>query len=214
MDNGNIKDINELRKEKEEKEKKQNIHEEEKEVNVNENKEEQPEENVSEKEEVKEDKEIKEEKKEKVKEEESLEDKYNKLNESYLRILADFDNYKKRAAKDREAMIIYSTSKFAEGLFPIIDNFKRALESEDDKESGFYAGVNMIFTQLSELLKSEGIETIEAVDTVFDPNKHNAVAVDKVEDKEDNIVLEVFQDGYVYKEKVLRPAMVKVNKLK
>ncbi len=200
MDNGNIKDINELRKEKEEKEKKQNIHEEEKEVNVNENKEEQPEENVSEKEEVK--------------EEESLEDKYNKLNESYLRILADFDNYKKRAAKDREAMIIYSTSKFAEGLFPIIDNFKRALESEDDKESGFYAGVNMIFTQLSELLKSEGIETIEAVDTVFDPNKHNAVAVDKVEDKEDNIVLEVFQDGYVYKEKVLRPAMVKVNKLK
>ncbi len=214
MDNGNIKDINELRKEKEEKEKKQNIHEEEKEVNVNENKEEQPEENVSEKEEVKEDKEIKEEKKEKVKEEESLEDKYNKLNESYLRILADFDNYKKRAAKDREAMIIYSTSKFAEGLFPIIDNFKRALESEEDKESGFYAGVNMIFTQLSELLKSEGIETIEAVDTVFDPNKHNAVAVDKVEDKEDNIVLEVFQDGYVYKEKVLRPAMVKVNKLK
>lgn len=214
MDNGNIKDINELRKEKEEKEKKQNIHEEEKEVNVNENKEEQPEENVSEKEEVKEDKEIKEEKKEEVKEEESLEDKYNKLNESYLRILADFDNYKKRAAKDREAMIIYSTSKFAEGLFPIIDNFKRALESEDDKESGFYAGVNMIFTQLSELLKSEGIETIEAVDTVFDPNKHNAVAVDKVEDKEDNIVLEVFQDGYVYKEKVLRPAMVKVNKLK
>lgn len=214
MDNGNIKDINELRKEKEEKEKKQNIHEEEKEVNVNENKEEQPEENVSEKEEVKEDKEIKEEKKEEVKEEESLEDKYNKLNESYLRILADFDNYKKRAAKDREAMIIYSTSKFAEGLFPIIDNFKRALESEEDKESGFYAGVNMIFTQLSELLKSEGIETIEAVDTVFDPNKHNAVAVDKVEDKEDNIVLEVFQDGYVYKEKVLRPAMVKVNKLK
>ena len=183
-------------------------------MNVNENKEEQPEENVSEKEEVKEDKEIKEEKKEKVKEEESLEDKYNKLNESYLRILADFDNYKKRAAKDREAMIIYSTSKFAEGLFPIIDNFKRALESEEDKESGFYAGVNMIFTQLSELLKSEGIETIEAVDTVFDPNKHNAVAVDKVEDKEDNIVLEVFQDGYVYKEKVLRPAMVKVNKLK
>lgn len=214
MDNGNIKDINELRKEKEEKEKKQNIHEEEKEVNVNENKEEQPEENVSEKEEVKEDKEIKEEKKEEVKEEESLEDKYNKLNESYLRILADFDNYKKRAAKDREAMIIYSTSKFAEGLFPIIDNFKRALESEEDKGSGFYAGVNMIFTQLSELLKSEGIETIEAVDTVFDPNKHNAVAVDKVEDKEDNIVLEVFQDGYVYKEKVLRPAMVKVNKLK
>ena len=207
MDNGNIKDINELRKEKEEKEKQKNMKDEEKEVKKEENKEQIKEEKVNET--IEEKEEVKEEKKE-----ESFEEKYNKLNESYLRILADFDNYKKRAAKDREAMIIYSTSKFAEGLFPIIDNFKRALESEEDKESGFYAGVNMIFTQLSELLKSEGIETIEAIDTAFDPNKHNAVAVDKLEDKEDNIVLEVFQDGYVYKEKVLRPAMVKVNKLK
>ncbi|WP_290771185.1 nucleotide exchange factor GrpE [Anaerofustis sp.] len=197
MSNDNIKDINELRKEKEEKEKKKNMKDETKEVKKEKNTEEKKVDD----------------KKEEVKSE-SFEDKYNKLNESYLRILADFDNYKKRAAKDKEAMIIYSTSKFAEGLFPIIDNFKRALDSEENKESGFYEGVNMIFTQLSELLKSEGIEVIQALDDKFDPNKHNAVAVDKVDDKEDNIVLEVFQDGYIYKEKVLRPSMVKVNKLK
>lgn len=197
MSNDNIKDINELRKEKEEKEKKKNMKDETKEVKKEKNTEEKKVDD----------------KKEEVKSE-SIEDKYNKLNESYLRILADFDNYKKRAAKDKEAMIIYSTSKFAEGLFPIIDNFKRALDSEENKENGFYEGVNMIFTQLSELLKSEGIEVIQALDDKFDPNKHNAVAVDKVDDKEDNIVLEVFQDGYIYKEKVLRPSMVKVNKLK
>ena len=120
MDNGNIKDINELRKEKEEKEKQKNMKDEEKEVKKEENKEQIKEEKVNET--IEEKEEVKEEKKE-----ESFEEKYNKLNESYLRILADFDNYKKRAAKDREAMIIYSTSKFAEGLFPIIDNFKRAL---------------------------------------------------------------------------------------
>lgn len=205
MSNDNIKDINELRKEKEEREKKKHMSKDEnKEINQDEVKEEAAEE-------VK--KENESEEKEEVKEE-SMEEKYDKLNDSYMRLLADFDNYKKRASKDKEAMIIYSTSKFAEGLFPIIDNFKRALDSEADKKSGFYEGVNMIFTQLTELLKNEGIETIEALDEKFDPNKHYAVAVEKLDDKDDDIILEVFQDGYIYKEKVLRPSMVKVNKLK
>lgn len=205
MSNDNIKDINELRKEKEEREKKKYMSKDEnKEINQDEVKEETAEK-------VK--KENEPEEKEEVKEE-SMEEKYNKLNDSYMRLLADFDNYKKRASKDKEAMIIYSTSKFAEGLFPIIDNFKRALDSEADKKSGFYEGVNMIFTQLTELLKNEGIETIEALDEKFDPNKHYAVAVEKLDDKDDDIILEVFQDGYIYKEKVLRPSMVKVNKLK
>lgn len=205
MSNDNIKDINELRKEKEEREKKKYMSKDEnKEINQDEVKEETTEK-------VK--KENEPEEKEEVKEE-SMEEKYDKLNDSYMRLLADFDNYKKRASKDKEAMIIYSTSKFAEGLFPIIDNFKRALDSEADKKSGFYEGVNMIFTQLTELLKNEGIETIEALDEKFDPNKHYAVAVEKLDDKDDDIILEVFQDGYIYKEKVLRPSMVKVNKLK
>jgi len=204
MSNDNIKDINELRKEKEEKEKKKNKKDEKKEVKKENVKEEKTEDiKNTENEEINE--EVK---------EESLDDKYNKLNDSYLRLMADFDNYKKRAAKDREAMIIYSTSKFAEGLFPIIDNFKRALDVEENKENGFYEGVNMIFTQLTELLKKEGINTIDALGEKFDPNVHYGVAVDKVEDKEDDIILEVFQDGYIYKEKVLRPSMVKVNKLK
>ena len=205
MSNDNIKDINELRKEKEEREKKKYMSKDEnKEINQDEVKEETAEK-------VK--KENEPEEKEEVKEE-SMEEKYDKLNDSYMRLLADFDNYKKRASKDKEAMIIYSTSKFAEGLFPIIDNFKRALDSEADKKSGFYEGVNMIFTQLTELLKNEGIETIEALDEKFDPNKHYAVAVEKLDEKDDDIILEVFQDGYIYKEKVLRPSMVKVNKLK
>ena len=142
-----------------------------------------------------------------------LKDNMKDLNDRYLRLMADFDNYKKRAAKDRDEMVIYSASKFAEGLFPVIDNFKRALDAAEDKEDGFYQGIEMIYNQLKDFLKNEGIEVIKADGEKFDPTMHYAVAVEKDEEKENDDILEVFQDGYIYKERVLRPAMVKVNKL-
>lgn len=147
------------------------------------------------------------------KEMEELKTNMSELNDRYLRLMADFDNYKKRAARDRDEMVIYSASKFAEGLFPVIDNFKRALDACENKEDGFYSGVEMIYNQLKDFLKNEGIEVVKAEGEKFDPTMHYAVAVDKVEDKENDDILEVFQDGYIYKERVLRPAMVKVNKL-
>lgn len=147
------------------------------------------------------------------KKEPSLEEKYAKLNDSYVRLLADFDNYKKRASKDKEASLVYSIGKFADPLFSIVDNLTRALDSNENKEDGFYKGVEMIYTQLIETLKNEGIEKINALGEKFDPLKHNAVMMDNNPENEDNEILEVLQDGYIYKEKVLRPSMVKVNKL-
>lgn len=144
---------------------------------------------------------------------EELKTSYSELNNQFMRLMADFDNYKKRALKDRDEMVIYAASKFAEGLFPVMDNFKRALDSFEDKEDGFYQGVYMIYTQLKDFLKNEGIEVIKAEGEKFDPTVHYAVAVGKDEEKENDDILEVFQDGYIYKERVLRPAMVKVNKL-
>lgn len=146
--------------------------------------------------------------------EEDFEKKYNDLNDSYLRLAADFDNFRKRSLKEKEETIIYSISNFAGELLPILDNFKRALEikEEEVKDKGFYEGIEMIYKQLNELLEKEGIEKFTDEGKPFDPSRHCAVTVENIEDKDNDIILEVFQDGYIYKQKILRPAMVKVNK--
>jgi len=145
--------------------------------------------------------------------EEDFEEKYNDLNDTYLRLAADFDNFRKRSLKEREETIIYSISNFAGELLPILDNFKRALETKEEvKDKGFYEGIEMIYKQLNEVLEKEGIERFTDEGEPFDPKRHCAVTVEKIEDKDNDIILEVFQDGYIYKQKILRPAMVKVNK--
>ena len=151
---------------------------------------------------------------EEIEETETFEEKYNNLNDTYLRLAADFDNFRKRAIKEKEETIIYSVSNFASDLLPIIDNFKRALEIKEDEvtDKSFYEGIEMIYNQLNEVLQKEGIEKFTDEGEKFDPARHCAVTVDKVEDKDNDIILEVFQDGYIYKQKILRPAMVKVNK--
>ncbi|GKV68033.1 protein GrpE [Sporosarcina sp. NCCP-2716] len=130
-----------------------------------------------------------------------------------LRLLADLDNTRRRASLDREALQKYRAQEVLTHLIPVLDNFQRGLsvkaESEDAKS--LLTGMEMIYRSLDEALKSEGLEEIEAQDVEFDPNFHQAVMTGSDDSKESGVVLEVLQKGYTLKDRVLRPAMVKVN---
>ena len=100
-------------------------------------------------------------------------------------------------------------------LLPIIDNFERAIDSGDKKISDelakYLSGFKMIYTSLITILENNGVKCIDALNKEFDPNCMEAILTEKVKDKKANIVLEVMQKGYIYKDKVIRPAMVKVS---
>lgn len=140
-----------------------------------------------------------------------LKQEYEELNEKYLRLYADFDNYKKRAVKEKADALMYAQGPLVEKLLAVVDNFERALSSGEE-DSPFYEGVKMVSKQLNDILHSEGLCEIECEGKPFDPIYHNAVMIDSKEDVDDNVVTEQFQKGYTFKERVIRPSMVKVNK--
>jgi molecular chaperone GrpE len=140
----------------------------------------------------------------------------NKLEEAdnrYLRLQADFDNFRRRTRLDSEASEKYRAQKLATNMLPALDNFERALKMDADNEQtkSLLQGMDMVYRSLVDALKSEGIEAIEAVGKEFDPHFHQAVMKDESEEYGSNIVTEEFQKGYMIKDRVLRPAMVKVN---
>jgi molecular chaperone GrpE len=140
----------------------------------------------------------------------------NKLEEAdnrYLRLQADFDNFRRRTRLDIEAGEKYRAQKLAIELLPALDNFERALNIEADNEQSksLLQGMEMVYRGLVEALKKEGVEAIEAVGKEFDPNFHQAVMTAEDENYGTNIVIEEFQKGYMLKDRVLRPSMVKVN---
>jgi molecular chaperone GrpE len=140
----------------------------------------------------------------------------NKLEEAdnrYLRLQADFDNFRRRTRLDAEASEKYKAQKLALELLPALDNFERALKMEADSEQtkSILQGMEMVYRSLVEALKKEGVEAIEAVGKEFDPHYHQAVMQVEDENYGSNIVVEEFQKGYMIKDRVLRPAMVKVN---
>jgi len=126
------------------------------------------------------------------------------------RTMAEFDNYRKRTIKEKSTIYNDGVGDTLEKLLPVVDNFERALAAFDDKESSLYKGIDMIFRQLSDILKRSGVEAVPGEGGKFDPNVHHAVAHVEDENLEENVVVEVLQKGYKYKEKVLRPSMVKV----
>lgn len=142
-----------------------------------------------------------------------LEAKLQEAENRYLRLQADFDNSRRRARIDLEAAQKYRAQSLITNLLPALDNFERALqvEADNDQTKSLLQGMDMVYRSLSEALKSEGLEVIEAVGNAFDPHIHQAVM--QVEDPnfDSNIVVEVFQKGYKLKDKVIRPSMVKVN---
>lgn len=136
------------------------------------------------------------------------EDLQNKL----LRAQAEFDNFRKRTNKEKEAERKYKAQDIAGDLLPVVDSFNRALQTEvDEAAKNFAEGMEMVYRQFTEALKTHGIEEIETVGTEFDPNLHHAVMQVSEEDKPANTVVEELQKGYVLKDRVIRPAMVKVN---
>ncbi|SDY31078.1 nucleotide exchange factor GrpE [Tindallia californiensis] len=135
------------------------------------------------------------------------------LNERFLRLQAEFSNYKRRVEKEKKDLYVYGCENLAKDLLPVIDNLERALESVDEAEEGLSKGVKMVYDQTLETLKKHGIQQIEADGSPFDMNKHHAVMTEPCEDDAlKETVAQVLQQGYTIEERVLRPAMVKVYK--
>lgn len=132
--------------------------------------------------------------------------------ERYMRLMAEFQNYKKRAAKEKTDTLQYANEKIVGDLLPVIDNFERALATETDDLEGYAKGMQLIFEQFMKALENAGVEEIKAMDEEFDPNVHNAVMTENIEDKDDGKITKVLQKGYKLRDKVVRPSMVAVNK--
>jgi molecular chaperone GrpE len=131
----------------------------------------------------------------------------------YLRAQADFDNFRRRTLKEKEELAQYASLKLVGQLLPVLDNFQRALQTDGEgAESGSFAkGVDMIYRQLSQVLEAEGLKPMEVVGQPFDPELHQAIMQVESEEYEAGTVVEVIQPGYRLKDKVIRPAMVKVS---
>lgn len=145
--------------------------------------------------------------------EEKLEEAEKKAKENYdkwLRQLAEFENFRKRSNAEKTGMYNSGVRDTVEKLLPVIDNFERAVEMAEDKESSTYKGVEMILKQFLEILTSMGVEEIPALGEPFDPNFHSAIMHIDDESCDDNVIVEVFQKGYKHSDKVIRPSMVKV----
>ena len=131
------------------------------------------------------------------------------MNENYLRQVAEFDNFRKRTAKETLDTYSYALMKCITEFLPIMDNFERALACET-QDTEYKKGVEMIYTQLTEMLKKLGVSEIEAEGKPFDPALHNAVSQKEDDSFGENIVCQVFQKGYQLGDKVIRHAMVVV----
>ncbi len=130
-----------------------------------------------------------------------------------LRTQADFDNFRRRTVKEKEELGKYASAKLITELLPVIDNFERALgtATENADISSYTKGVEMIFRQLEGILKAEGLTPMESVGTPFNPEFHQAIMQVESDEYEEGTVVEEVQKGYLLKDKVLRPAMVKVS---
>ena len=131
--------------------------------------------------------------------------------DKYVRLYADFDNYKKRSQKEMLSSYTNGLSSAIEQMLPIVDNFDRAIAAIDDNaKNEFSQGVEMIYKQLLDTLKNFGVEPIEALGKTFDPNFHDAVMHIDDENYGENEIVEEFIKGYMIKDKVLRHSVVKV----
>jgi len=142
---------------------------------------------------------------------EELETEIAKLKNAYALAYADTENTKKRLTQEAEQTRKYRIQSFALEVLPIIDNLERALETHPNKEDNFYVGIKMIYDQLVNALKNEGVTEIDCLNQKFDPNLEQAISQEKKEGVEPGIVIEVLQKGYLLKDRILRASMVKVS---
>jgi len=139
-----------------------------------------------------------------------LQEENEELKNRLLRLQADFDNYRKRAKAEKEEHIEYANQELIKKLLPVLDNMDRACSSSEGSEEGIKAGLEKIAKQLKEVLEKEGLATIECEGEPFDPNCHEAVMCEEDSEHPSNTVVQELQKGYMMKDKVLRPSMVKV----
>ncbi|MBO5609142.1 MAG: nucleotide exchange factor GrpE [Eubacterium sp.] len=131
--------------------------------------------------------------------------------EKYTRLLSEFDNMRSRNEKEISGMADKGAMEALEKILPVIDNLERALEGvNQDEKTAFEEGIEKIYKQLMDTLKDIGVEPMDAVGKEFDPNFHNAVIHEEDEEQGENLVTEEMQKGYMFKDSVLRHAMVKV----
>ena len=132
-------------------------------------------------------------------------------NEKYVRLYAEFQNFRKRTERDKNAVYSLANERFALGLLDVLDNFERAMEhAQDSTDPRFVGGMQLILRQMSDFLERNGVREIEALGKQFDPNFHNAVMTDWAEGAESGTITRVLQKGYTLNNKVIRPSMVAV----
>lgn len=144
-------------------------------------------------------------------EQDGVSSEINDLQTKLVRLQADFQNYKKRVEKEKDDLVSIGVVSIANEILPVIDNFERALEHEGDSAS-FKEGMELIYEGLKNALKAKGIVELKALGEDFNPDFHQAVSMGHNDEYKENQVIEVLLKGYEYNGKVIRHAMVIVNK--
>ncbi|GGM31165.1 protein GrpE [Paraliobacillus quinghaiensis] len=144
---------------------------------------------------------------------EALQKEKDEVYQRLLRVQAEYDNFRKRTQKEKEAERKYRSQSLITELLPVVDNFERALQTDvnGDGAKQFVDGIKMVYRQLSDALEKEGVEVIPTKGEAFDPHLHQAVMQVEDDQYDSNVVVEELQKGYKLKDRVIRPAMVKVN---
>jgi molecular chaperone GrpE len=144
---------------------------------------------------------------------EAAEQKAEENYQKFLRAQADLDNVKRRTRKEKEDQAKYASLPLLEQILPALDNFERAIEASKGTQDidSIIKGVEMVFRQMEQVFQKEGVEVIPSVGQPFDPNVHQAVMQVESDEFESGTVVEELQKGYILKDKVIRPSMVKVS---
>ena len=145
-----------------------------------------------------------------VDETEKLKAEIEEKKNQYLRLQADFENFRRRTRQEKEELGNVVTQTILKDMLPLLDNFERALASDNKDSEGFHKGVEMIYNQFAEAMKKNGLEYIETEGKKFDPNFHQAVMRVQNPDLEDETIAAELQKGYIVKGRVVRPSMVQV----
>lgn len=144
---------------------------------------------------------------------EQLQAKLDQSENDYLRLRADFDNYRRRVLKDTEAASKYRSQNLVTDLLPVLDNFERALDMDPQSEEAksLLKGMEMVFRLLKQAIEAEGVTEIAPDGETFDPNFHQAVMQEASDSHKSGTVIQTLQKGYQLKDRIIRPAMVKVS---
>lgn len=142
--------------------------------------------------------------------EEKLTLELNETKDQLLRVMAEYDNFRKRSQKEKEQAFGDSKAAAISEFLPLYDNFSRAESGEATDLESYKKGIDMIYNQFGEILKKLGVEEFGEVGETFDPNIHNAVMHDEDPEKPENSISDVFSKGYKMGDRIIRPAIVKV----